>query len=476
MLHCFEETPHPITPSPLPSPQGRGKRGTGSWGEGSLQAWQWNCSQRDTILQRASVRGHEATFHPTVRNCVAAILLILAAGPLLAARTETWTEVRSPDFLVLTDSSAKQGRLVALQFEAIRAVFRQFFNIPASMKEPVITIIAVKDEDDLKRLIPELGSAPSGGVFISGPEKTYIALRLDRLDIERESEGFGGRAYDPFASVHRGYVHFLAGQLLSELPPWMVEGLAAFFGSARLEYMQITFGAPSGANIKVLHSAKLLPLATLLAVNADSPCCQGGGESSVFRAQSWLLAKYLATRDWREGTHRVRDLVDLLKSEDPEEAARHSIGDPVSLQKELQRYLLFHLYSVARQPMPPSLDAQNFTAAAAPPAESAAMRADFMALNAHGAEEQKRLEAALEIAGSEPMIGQHEEATAAQAEASLRAAIKEAPQVAEPYEALANLLARHPETQDEAYQLALKAVSLKPAMFITGSTSPGCWR
>jgi hypothetical protein len=398
----------------------------------------------------------------TRRGALAAILLILAAGPLLAARTETWTEVRSPDFLVLTDSSAKQGRLVALQFEAIRAVFRQFFNIPATLKDPVITIIAVKDEDDLKRLIPELGSAPSGGVFVSGREKNYIALRLDRLDLEREMEGFGGRAYDPFASVHRGYVHFLADQLLSELPLWMVEGLAALFGSARIEYHQIAFGAPSGTSIKVLHGAKLLPLATLLAVNANSPSYQEDNKTSVFCAQSWLLAKYLATRDWREGTHRVRDFVDLLKSEDPEEAVRHSIGDTVSLQKELQRYLRFHLYSVTRQPMPPSLEARDFTAAPAPPGESASMRADFMALNAHGAEEQKRLEEDLDLASNQRSPGQHDEATAAQAEASLRAAIKEAPQVAEPYEALANLLARRPETQDEASQLANQAVTLKP--------------
>ena len=39
ILRCFENTPHPITPSPLPSPQGRGKRGEGSWGEGLRRAF-----------------------------------------------------------------------------------------------------------------------------------------------------------------------------------------------------------------------------------------------------------------------------------------------------------------------------------------------------------------------------------------------------------------------------------------------------
>jgi hypothetical protein len=71
-----------------------------------------------------------------------------------AGKPVTWVQVRSPDFIVLTDANEKHGRAVAFQFEIIRAVFRQFFNIPASAKDPPVIIIAVKDEDDLKLLVP----------------------------------------------------------------------------------------------------------------------------------------------------------------------------------------------------------------------------------------------------------------------------------------------------------------------------------
>jgi len=397
---------------------------------------------------------------PFIRTCLVVILLILAAERSFAAGTERWTEVRSPNFLLLSEGSETQGRRVALQFELIRAVFRQFFNIPGAAKEPRITIIAVKNEDGLKRLMPEGGSSPPGSAFVDSWEKKYIALRLDRLEIEATAEGFGQRTVDPYANIHRGYIHFLADRLPTELPLWMMEGLTEFFGSVKVEYRQIVFGAPSGTNIEVLHATKMLPLATLFAVDASSPYYHEENRRSIFYAQSWLLMKYMVTRDWREGTHRVTDFVGLLEQMEPQEAARRTIGDPVSLQKELQRYLHLHLYSTAGLPMPPSLDAHAFTSEPASPAELAAVRAAFMALGGQSAEEHKMLEEDLQLAMSLLLPTQRHEVTVARAESSLRAAIKTKPDFAPAYEALANLLARRPETQEEAYRMALQAVNL----------------
>jgi hypothetical protein len=335
------------------------------------------------------------------------ILLILAAERSFAARTETWTEVRSPNFLLLTDGSETQGRHVALEFELIRAVFREFFNLPGAAKDPIITIIAVKDEDGLKRLMPEFWASKGlllsetslpAGVYVAGPDKDHIALRLDRISAHEAQEALGRRTDDPFENVHHGYIHFLAGRLPSQLPLWMVEGLAEFFGSAEVKGHQIVVGAPSSTNLDVLSGTKLLPLGTLSAVDASSPYYHEQNRNSIFYAQSWLLTKYLITRDWREGTHRVRDFVSLLgQSVKPEEAARRTIGDPVRLQEELQHYLRGHHYPAAELPMPSSLDANDFTAEPASPAESLAVRAVFMAHDGHYAEAQKMVDEALQL-------------------------------------------------------------------------------
>jgi len=401
-----ELTPHPPAGRSRPFPPSIHNP---SAGEGPARAgWQKHRSP-STVSPRERGRltligltPWAIVFRSAIRTCLVVILLILTAERSLAARTEKWTEVRSPDFLVLTDANEKQGRHVALQFEMIRAVFRQFFNIAGAAKDPVVTIIAVKNGDGLKRLMPDFRS-PKGwlmvesslpvdvmmeegrqgvpaGVYVAGPDKDHIALPLDKVSGHEEWDASGlHRAEDPFEDIHHEYVHSLAGRLPSQLPLWMVEGVAEFFGSLRLEGRQILFGVPSSTNLKVLLGTKLLPLANLFAVEASSPYYHEENRTSIFYAQSWLLTKYLVTRDWREGTHRVADFVGLLEqSVKPEEAARRTIGDPVLLQKELQRYLRFHLRPVAGPPMPPSLDANAFTAAPASPAESLAVRAEFM--------------------------------------------------------------------------------------------------
>jgi hypothetical protein len=222
---------------------------------------------------------------PSIRTCLVVILLILAAERSFAARGEKWTEVRSPDFLVLTDSSEKQGRCVALQFEMIRAVFLQFFNIPGATKDPVITIIAVQNEDGLKRLMPEFWaskellfrdpvvSSHPEGVYMAGPERDHIALRLDVTENQPMPTGSASINFaawsmwsttdDPFEEVHHGYVHFLMRRMISELPLRLVEGLAEFFGNTEVEGRQIFVGAPSSTNLKVLRETKPLPLSTL---------------------------------------------------------------------------------------------------------------------------------------------------------------------------------------------------------------------
>jgi len=334
---------------------------------------------------------------PSIRTCLVVILLILAAERSFAARREKWTEVRSPDFLVLTDSNEKQGRGVALQFEMIRSVFRQFFNLPGAVKDPVVTIIAVQNEDSLKRLMPEFWASkklslshPAAGVYVAGPERDHIALRLDVTENQATD--------DPFQDAYHGYVHFLAGRLLSPLPLWLVEGSAEFFGSTKVKGRKISVGAPSRTNLEVLNGTKLLPLGTLFAADDSSPYYHEENRTSIFYAQSWLLTHYLITRDWREGTRRVTDFVDLLgQSVEPEEAARRTIGDPLRLQKELRRYLDRSLYSASDLPMPPSLDANAFTSEPASPAESLAVRAEFMALGGNYAEAQKMVEEALQL-------------------------------------------------------------------------------
>ena len=438
------------------------------------------------------------------RACLVILLLAVATERAsFAGKSETWILVRSPDFIVLTDANEKEGRRVAFQFETIRAVFRQFFNTPGSAKDPPITIIAVKSEDGLKPLLPEYwtkkGSSHPAGFYLGGPEKSYIALRLD-VSMKEEAD-------EPFEPIYHEYVHFLTRRMMSQLPLWLVEGLAEFYGNTRIRSDRVYVGAPSTSNLRILHQIPPLPLSTLFAVNASSPYYHEENKASVFYAESWVLTHYLITRDWREGTHRFTEFAKLLgQSVAAEEAARRTIGDPDQLQQALAEYIGKFSFTVARLNVPARVDPRDFQTEPTSDAESLAVRADFMAHDRHYQEAQEMLEEALKLdpkqaAAYESMgfifsqqrkideatkwysqavalnsrsylanyyyavslfNGMADADSAAKAESSLRAAIKIAPDFAPGYSALGWLLASRHKSLEEAHRMAIIAVDLEP--------------
>ena len=59
----------------------------------------------------------------------ALVLALLLAGPAALPRdkNESWIQITSPHFVVVTNSSEKQGRRIADQFERMRSLFHALF-------------------------------------------------------------------------------------------------------------------------------------------------------------------------------------------------------------------------------------------------------------------------------------------------------------------------------------------------------------
>src|SRR5580704_4801649 len=90
------------------------------------------------------------------RSIMAAALgtLFLFASAL-AGPTGKWVEVRSPNFVVVSNAGEGQARKTAIQFEQIRSLFRDSLPYVKQHASPLITIFAVKDEGSLQGLLPE---------------------------------------------------------------------------------------------------------------------------------------------------------------------------------------------------------------------------------------------------------------------------------------------------------------------------------
>jgi hypothetical protein len=55
------------------------------------------------------------------------LCLVAAVASSAGAQTDTWLEVRTPHFQIITNSNEKEGRRTARQFEGMRAVFQRVF-------------------------------------------------------------------------------------------------------------------------------------------------------------------------------------------------------------------------------------------------------------------------------------------------------------------------------------------------------------
>ena len=98
------------------------------------------------------------------------------------AKEDKWFEARSKNFIVVTNASAQQARNTAIQFEQIRELFQSSFVFAKDRPTPVITILAAKDENTLRSLLPEYwenkGHLHPAGIFLNSLYQLQIAIQL----------------------------------------------------------------------------------------------------------------------------------------------------------------------------------------------------------------------------------------------------------------------------------------------------------
>ena len=302
------------------------------------------------------------------------LLMLLSALPSLARdKVENWIEVRSPHFVIATNSNEKQARRVADQFERMRSVFHVLFpKLQLDTGSPII-VLAIKDEKDFRALEPAAylakGQLKIGGLFLRAPDKNYVLMRLD-------AEG-----EHPYEVVYHEYTHFLMAKA-EWLPLWLNEGLAEFYQNTDIHEKDISLGQGSLGNLQLLREHKLLPLPALFAVDANSPYYHEENKGSIFYAESWALTHFIHIHDYENKTHRLTDYAELLaKKVDPLTAATTAFGDLKQLERALDGYVQQGRFKFFSLKTSTDVDDAAFKAELLAPTQSEALRADFLAYN-----------------------------------------------------------------------------------------------
>lgn len=304
-----------------------------------------------------------------MKQRIKAVLCVAVAGLVwlpAVASAQTWTEVRSPNFRVVTNAGARSGREVAANFERLKGVLQTVSRISTRSDVP-LTIIAVQSNKQLRTMV---GTSRDNiaGLFVPGRDVNLVVLRLD-LDKEFR-----------YQVAYHEYLHALVRQTIGVIPTWLNEGLAEMYSQARLDTDDVLLGMPSGYHLEALQERALLPLATLLAVDESSPHYTEDNRATTFYAQSWALTHFLMLGD--NGVHQKK-LIALLQALDtgasPEEATRIAFGDVQAFERQVRAYITRYQFLALKAKVPMGDDVKSAPARTLTAAETLALQATIAA-------------------------------------------------------------------------------------------------
>jgi tetratricopeptide (TPR) repeat protein len=285
--------------------------------------------------------------HHLRQGTVWACLLLLAAAVCPGARAdkekkpekekkqkiEPWTEIRTTHFIVASDGGEKTARRFAEMFETLLGVFQSTLPKARTTNGLPVRLLVAHDGQSFARVVPEFPFTKTKdqppGVFVTGPEKTYIAIRANA----------GGKFV--YQDIFHEYARAVLKLSYHNLPPWIDEGYSSVYDSLTFSDRGARLERPDPNDMSTLFESPLLPLDVVLGADRQSPYYSpGGSQDTVFYAESRVLLQYLITDPQMMRSNAMqRYLTAVTSGTDLLPAARTAFGDLNQLQTNLDAYI-----------------------------------------------------------------------------------------------------------------------------------------
>ena len=220
------------------------------------------------------------------------VVLLLLAGTRPANAADAWVQVNSLHFTVVSNAGEKRARDVAWQFEQIRSAVTTIWPwVKGDLDRPVL-VLAAKDENTMKLLVPEYWEKKSSGlhpssVLATGLDRHYIALQADARADDTDS-------INPYYGSYWSYSALLLDASFErELPLWLRDGLAGVLSNTIVREKEIRLGMPPPWYLRTMATESRLRLTQLLAIDQRAPYYRNPATRDQFDAQAWAFMHYL---------------------------------------------------------------------------------------------------------------------------------------------------------------------------------------
>ena len=171
---------------------------------------------------------------------------------------------------------------------------RRLASLPSRTPERLNVMIFAEQRDYQFVLRTRFGvdGAGTGGIFFANPSGTALAFWIETLPMRRVEH----------VLQHEGFHQFAFSRFGGDLPPWVNEGLAEFFGEAVLADSRLVIGQTTPRVIDRIKNAveagEYIPFRRLLSV--DGPQWNAmvrDGDASLQYHQAWSMVHFLVYGD-----------------------------------------------------------------------------------------------------------------------------------------------------------------------------------
>lgn len=313
------------------------------------------------------------------RSVTIALLLTVLSAPAstrAVAAPDTWSEVKSPHFIVWSNASEGSTRTLVWQLEQIRSAMSVLWPwMKVDLPKPML-VFGAKDEASIKALVPQYferkGAIRPVSAWVTGFDHHYMVIRTDLRGEDTDT-------VNPYVSSYFSYASLIVGNSFGQpLPMWFSRGLAGVASNTLVRDKFIMFGPPIPWHLEKLRAEGRFTLKQLVSVTRDSPEAKTQDGLLRFDAQSWAFVHFLMFGDQgkrRDAINRFSTLVAAGK--DPDAAFTEAIGRVQDLEGVFAAYIQQAIYQYQKLVVDAAVKREKFTVRVLSPSEAAGGRAAF---------------------------------------------------------------------------------------------------
>ncbi|HUD71608.1 MAG TPA: tetratricopeptide repeat protein, partial [Dongiaceae bacterium] len=212
--------------------------------------------------------------------------------------------------------------------------------------------------DQIARFNPDLrvDSALPIVLFVFRDDRTFIPYKLlgrgQRAGMAANIDGFflqhddgnylcvnATPANDPWPVIYHEYAHFFLANNFTDIPLWLNEGLAEYFGTFRVDGSEAMMGGPIKSHLWWLREHPPMALRRLFSIDFASPEYHEDDRQGTYYAQSWAVTHYLLWGTDGPGGGMDRFLSDRKRGDSLAAAVAPFTANPGEREERFLQYL-----------------------------------------------------------------------------------------------------------------------------------------